>query len=106
MRITSKVKVTDSSKLLERRAELVQKLKLDPDNEDLKSQVDSIVDDLTKLVAEENNEKIMENFKCFDQSEGGNVTLGVWETLKKTFPKNPPTLPAAKIDQNGRLVSD
>ena len=44
----------------------MQKLKLDPDNEDLKSQLDSVVDDLTKLVAEENNEKIMENFKCFD----------------------------------------
>ena len=62
--------------------------------------------DLTKPVAEENNKKIMENLKYFDQSEGGNVNQGAWESVKKTFPKNPPTLPAAKIDQNGRLVSD
>ena len=49
----------------------------------------------------------MQNFKHLDQNEGGNVTQGVWETLKKTFPTNPPTLPAAKINSiNGRLVSD
>ena len=85
----------------------MQKMKLNPENEDLKAEFDTVINDLTRLVAEENNEKIVQNFKHLDQSEGGNVTQGVWETLKKTFPTNPPTLPAAKINSiNGRLVSD
>ena len=47
-----------------------------------------------------------ENLGHLDQSNGESFANGVWNIKKKEFSKVSPTPPAAKIDVNGRLVTD
>ena len=61
---------------------------------------------MTEAVSKENLEKIKRNFGHLDQSNGESFANGVWNVKKKEFPKVATIPPAAKIDVNGRLVTD
>lgn len=106
IRVTDKVRVTETSKLQERRTELIQKIKSKPEDIDLQSELEEVVSSLTASVSKENLEKIKKNFEQFDQSEGESFATGVWNVKNKEFPKIVKPTPAAKIDVNGRLVTD
>ena len=106
IRVTNKVKETEASSLLKKRGEIKQKISLEPNNSVLKEELDAVTNDLTKLVAKDNCEKIMENFGHLDQTFGESFAGGVWGQKKKIFPKVTPPVPAAKMDANGKLVTD
>ena len=106
IRVTNKVRVTETSELLDKRSELIQKLKLNPDDTELEEELEVVVRQVTEAVSKENLEKIKRNFGHLDQSNGESFANGVWNIKKKEFAKVAPTPPAAKIDVNGRLVTD
>ena len=105
VRATEKVKPNATSELFKKRGELIQKLKIDQNNEQLKRDLETVILDITKAVGEENSKKIHDTFSKFDQSGGANVTANLWKLKKETFPKVSPSLPAVKQDINGRLIS-
>ena len=101
-----KIRVTETSELLDKRSELIQKLKLNPDDKELEEELEVVVRQVTEAVSKENLEKIKRNFGHLDQSNGESFANGVWNVKKKEFPKVATIPPAAKIDVNGRLVTD
>ena len=78
IRVSSKIKESDLMKLQKQKTELVQKGKLDPKNDEIKEDLNKVIDDITKLVSEKNRDKIYENFKALDQTEGGTFANGIW----------------------------
>ena len=106
VRVTNKVRETETSTLFKERSELIQKIKKDSDNETLKTRLDEVIDKLTEAVSRENYEKIVSNFKHLDQTNGENFSQGIWGIKKKEFPKKSSSLPSAKVDVNGCMVSD
>ena len=77
IRITYKMKETDLSILLKKRTELKQSIKKDPNNDNLKQELDDIEANITNQVSDENRDKLFENFKNLDQSEGENFSHGI-----------------------------
>ena len=56
--------------------------------------------------AEANRNKIIENFQSFSQ-DPENVNLGqVWKVMNKVWPKFGTSVPSAKKDHKGRIVSE
>ena len=106
VRVTNKVRETETSKLQERRTELIQQLKVKSEDEALQHELDEVVAELTNFVSRENLEKIKKNFQHLDQTEGESFSNGVWSIKNKEFPKIVKPTPAAKVDVNGRLVTD
>ena len=105
-RINGKVKLTDLSRLQKLRTELVHRQKLSPDDPKVKEELEKVIEEITIKVAEQNRNKIMDNFKHLDQSEGETFSNGIWNIKKKIMPKNKASLPAAKIDVHGNLVTE
>ena len=105
-RVTNKIKETDVLKLQKERTELVQKSKLDPENDEIKKDLEKVTDNITKLVSEKNRDKLYENFKDLDQTEGGTFANGIWSIKKRVFPKQSANIPAAKTDINGKSVTN
>ena len=70
------------------------------------SKVDEISEEISKMEAEENRNKIMENFKCYSENpESINLTQ-MWKLLGKLWPKNGNALPSAKKNHKGKIISD
>ena len=106
IRVSGKSKESESVSLLRKRTELLQKIKIDPNNDELKEELEKVVEQVTEIVSKENRDKIFNNFQKLDQSEGENFAYKVWDIKNKVFPKVAPPVPAAKIDINGRMVTD
>ena len=106
IRLNGKTKETESSNLQKTRSAIIQSLKKDPKNENLKADLENVTSKLTSLVSENNYEKIKENFQHLDQTEGEISSAGIWKITKKEFPKNTKSAPSAKLDVNNRLISD
>ena len=58
-----------------------------------------------KCVAEENRNKVFNNFQSLTETSGATNTNGMWKLKKQVFPKNPPSLPSAKKDSKGNIIS-
>ena len=59
---------------------------------------------LAGLVADKNRQKVVENFG--NLSNEGSLNLnGMWALQRKIFPKNPPNLPTAKKDVEGKMIT-
>ena len=58
------------SRIQKLRTELVNKQKLSPDDPKVKEELEKVIEEITIKVAEQNRNKIMDNFKHLDQSEG------------------------------------
>ena len=56
-------------------------------------------------MAEENENKVVENFKEFASADGLLNVHGMWKVKRKIFPKNRESLPLAKIDFDGKLIT-
>ena len=75
----------------------------------LKDKSSNEIDDLNKVIseieAEENRRIIMDNFKSYSEDpETVNITQ-MWKTVKKLWPKNAATLPTAKKNHKGHVIT-
>ena len=84
---------------MKRKNELKQKAKLadDSSNQEVIDELLEIEAKLSEQVAVKNRNKVIENFGSLDINEGALNVNGMWALQKKIFPKNPPSLPTAKI---------
>ena len=91
------------------RKSLKQKIKLCTDKErcyELQQEIEDIDVIIAKECSEENYEKIKDNLQGLaDQSDILN-TNGVWNIMKKIFPKNVQPLPVAKRNANGQIITN
>ena len=99
IRHTTKKKETEISLLLEKRRTCIQKLKMSEENEkdQIQSELLNLEEQVSELVAEENRNKVMENFKSLSNQDGNLNNNNMWNIKRKVFPKNKESLPFAKI---------
>ena len=57
------------------------------------------------LAAVENRNKVVNNFKSLSDTDGTLNTNGMWKLKKKLFPKHVQSVPTAKKDSQGNLIS-
>ena len=97
----------DFSKLVSLRSNLRQKLKTatDEDIEDIEKEIESVEDKLAMLTADENKNKVFENFSKLNNTDGSCNLNGMWKVKKKLFPKHVTSVPVAKKDLEGKIVS-
>ena len=90
----------------ERRKEL-DKLKTvnDVEKDTIKLRISILEEDICELVAEENRNKVVDNFKQMENAEGLLHTNGMWSLKKKVFPNNKESLPFAKMDVDGKVIT-
>ena len=62
-RIELKIRSTETSELLDKRSELISKLKLNPDDKELEEELEVVVRQVTEAVSKENLEKIKRKFR-------------------------------------------
>ena len=60
---------------------------------------------VSELVANTNRDKVIENFKSLSQQNGKMNMNNMWNIKRKVFPKNKESLPFAKKNCDGKLVS-
>ena len=109
IRITDSIKTSESDKLMEKRKNLKNELKTVSDIQTVQmvqNEICSVEEQLSNLLADENVKKIKDNLSMLTETDGSINVSGVWKIKKKIFPKNMKTLPIAKKDVNGRLVSN
>ena len=109
IRITDSIKTSESDKLIEKRKNLKNELKTVSDIQTVQmvqNEICSVEKQLSNLLADENVKKIKDNLSMLTETDGSINVSGVWKIKKKIFPKNMKTLPIAKKDVNGRLVSN
>ena len=95
VRFNGKSKETNLTQLFDKRRELVQKMKKCEDN--LKAETEKELSEIDEeIVAEENKDKVIENFKEFANADGLLNINGMWKIKRKIFPKNKESLPLAK----------
>ena len=102
-----KNKETETTVLLEKRRNILLKLKKagELDQEDLVNELNKIEDQVSDSVAEKNRNKIVENFKALSQEDGRMNTNNMWSLKRKVFPPNRESLPFAKKNCDGKLIS-
>ena len=105
IRITNKVKETEVSKLMKQRTDLKSRKDVSIQDEVLDLEIEILEKKISKLVAEENRNKVFNNFENLANTDGSTNTNGMWKLKKQIFPKNPPSLPSAKKDSKGNLIS-
>ena len=104
IRIQNKQKIKalnpDLSKLIDERNQLIIS---DPADE---GEIDAINEKICEIEALENREIIMKNFKSFSQNPDEINLQQMWKLNKKLWPKCGVTLPTAKKNHRGKLVSN
>ena len=107
IRSTSKRKETEIGKLLEERKGIIKKLKTVDENEkkDILEELVNIVKEVSDKTAEENRNIVVDNFSHLSSVDGTTNHMGVWKIKKKVFPKCRESLPFAKKNIHGKLVS-
>ena len=73
--------------------------------EEVEEELNAVDEEIAELVAEENKNKVVENFKEFSSADGLLNGHGMWKVKRKIFPKNRESLPLAKIDFDGKLIT-
>ena len=71
-------------------------------NED---KINELNEQIAENIAEENKELIVRNFKHFSDNPQNINMQQMWKLLKKLWPKNPPTIPTAKRNHRGKIIS-
>ena len=103
----SKVKVTETSILLEKRRKCIQGLKNceESEREKLNDELNQLENQVSELVARDNRNKVVDNFQSISDRGGKLTNNNMWKLKRKVFPKNKETLPFAKKDCDGKLVT-
>jgi hypothetical protein len=107
IRSNGKIKKTEVSELMNVLHDLKQKTKLPGgvDNKDIFEDIEKTEAKLANLVAKENRDKIFNNFGMFTGNNGNLNINGMWAVKRKVFPKNPSSLPVAKKDVDGKVIT-
>ena len=107
IRYNGKVKETEINKLLDLRRETLHKLKKCKENtkKELEEKLDELEDQISEEIAAENRTKVVDNFKELSNPDGLINTNGMWNIKRKMFPKNKESLPFAKQDFDGNLIT-
>ena len=105
VRVTNKHKKRESqiNDLIERRRKLKSKQVLSEKDEE---EVEDIEEKIAEKCQEENRQKVMDNFSEMNGVDGNLLHQGVWKTKQKLFPKIKPTLPVAKKNLKGQLITN
>ena len=82
-----------------------QRNKLNRNNDNL-FELQKIEEEISNIEAKTNYEKIMNAFGNISQDPENVNIQEVWKKINKLWPKFAPTLPAAKKDHDGKIVSD
>ena len=110
VRITPyKPQVTKISKLMEERKSMKLKIKMTDDKqkcEEYLNQIEIIDGKISQECSEENFQKFKENFQCLSGPEEKLNTNGMWNLMKRVFPKNSQPLPVAKKNLKGQIISN
>ena len=107
IRFTNKPKASKINKILEERRNLINKLKKSTNHEKevLNDKLSEIEGSICNLVYEDNYSKVVDNLKQLGD-EGGNIQpLGIWKIKRKLFPKNRESLPFAKKNCDGKIIT-
>ena len=104
VRINKKKKIkhfpSQVSKLIDKRNQLMK-----IETEENKIEAKQIDEEVSSFEAETNRNKIMQHFKSFS-GDPENINVGqVWKTLNKISPKHGISVPRAKKDHMGKIVS-
>ena len=73
--------------------------------EQTKTKIQSVETQLSSLMANENVQKIKDNFSALSNTDGSTAVSGIWKIKKKIFPKHSKALPVSKKGPGGRLVT-
>ena len=73
--------------------------------EEVEEELNAVDEEIAELVAEEHKNKVVENFKEYSSADGLLNGHGMWKVKRKIFPKNRESLPLAKIDFDGKLIT-
>ena len=73
---------------------------------EIKNKIEEIDEVIAMMEADENREKIFKNFKTFSDNPETLNLQQIWKLNKKLWPKHGNTLPIAKRNQRGKLVSN
>ena len=100
-------KETKGTWLQRKRKNLKLKIRLKENEscQEIKKEVDKIEEQLGRE-AENNLRDVKEICKRFSGSMGSMNVLGVWKSFKKLNPKITPSLPVAKLNSSGHLVTN
>ena len=107
IRHTSRNVQTELSTLMEARRIQVSKLKdaTEEEKDEVKRKILELEDEICEYVAEANRNKVVDNFKELANPEGMIQTNKMWSLKRKVFPKNKESLPFAKKDCDGRIIT-
>ena len=107
IRLTSKPKMSEISKLLDQRRTILASCKSASleNREKLEESRKRIEEVICNLTSEQNRDKVVNNFSKLDGGDGSVNTNGVWNLKKKCFPNTKGSLPIAKKDCNGTLIT-
>ena len=103
----NKKRLNEVDQLMLKRTALVKKLKMNSDVnvENTDMEIKEVEKRISNLSSKENRDKIVNNFSSFTNTDGSTKMHGVWAVNRKVFPKNTETLPFAKKNDDGKLVS-
>ena len=89
------------------RTELIQKAKIiqEEKKEEILLEISKVEKDISSEIAEKNRIKVGENLKSLSNVDGTTNTNGVWGIMRNVFPKSMETLPFAKKDFDGNIIS-
>ena len=77
----------------------------DSERERLKEELNQLENLVSELVARDNRNKVIDNFQSISDRDGKLTNNNMWKLKRKVFPKNKETLPFAKKDCDGKLIS-
>ena len=100
-------KETETDKLLKLRTELIQKEKKAEESmkQEISEELEKVEIKVSKIIAETNRNRVVENFNVLKNSKDSTNPSGVWKIIRKIYPKNNESLPFAKKDFGGKLIS-
>ena len=75
------------------------------ESEKLKEELNQLENQVSELVARDNRNKVIDNFQSISDRDGKLTNNNMWKIKRKVFPKNKETLPFAKKDCDGKLVT-
>ena len=112
IRIVKKKDVNKTDDLLKERIKLKNNFKSEGIDDEMKTKIKErikhIEDDIGEEIAIENYKVIMETMKELgdENNMNGSGRKKLWNLLKKKFPKASQTIPVAKKDRKGNLISN
>ena len=75
------------------------------DVKQLENKLTEVEKKVSTLTADENRKKVVDNFELLSNTDGSTNTNGLWNLKRKVFPKNAETLPFAKKNFEGRMIT-